>query len=353
MNPIYVVAAFVLIISVIVVIHELGHYLAARCFGLVGRKFSLGFGKAIFSRTDRLGTRWQVSPILLGGYVSFPGDDPKDPAREGEVTLESLARWKRAIVVAAGPGINFVLAALLFALIAGVWGHPVGTPVVGEVAPSSAADKIGIQPGDVLTRIGTTDIETGQDVTRAVVLKPSVRMQVSWTRDGVPMQEYAVMGRSEYEDEDGSSAAIGVFGVVMPQTWERASNPIEALTVGVSDGLFMTWAQLESLKQMITGQRSVEELSGPVKIARASARSLSAGALPFIYFTALVSIAVGVMNLLPVPALDGGHLATYAIEGALQRDLSDSTKKIMALVGMATIALLAIFALTLDIRSLM
>ena len=114
----------------------------------------------------------------------------------------------------------------------------------------------------------------------------------------------------------------------------------------------MTWAQVESLKQMVTGQRSVEELSGPVRIARASARNLSMGALPFIYFMALISIAVGFMDLLPVPALDGGHLATYAVEGAIGRDLSESTKKGMAIAGMATIGLLAIFALTLDVRAL-
>ena len=352
MNPIYVVLAFVLMISIIVVIHELGHYLAARCFGLIGRKFSLGFGKALFSRVDKHGTRWQFSPILLGGYVSFPGDDPKDPAREGEVTLESLPRWKRAIVVGAGPGINFVLAAALFAVIAGVWGYPVGKPVVEQVAQNSAAASVGVQPGDRLTRIGSTDITTAQDVTRAVILKPGVRMNIQWQRDGRPMEGNAVIGRSQFEDEDGASADIGVFGVVLPQSWERASNPLEALTVGVSDGIFMTYAQLESLKQMVTGQRSVEELSGPVRIARASARNLSLGALPFVYFMALISIAVGVMNLLPVPALDGGHLATYAIEGALGRDLSESTKKGMAMAGMGTIALLAIFALTLDIRAL-
>lgn len=352
MNPLYVVAAFVLIISVIVVIHELGHYLAARCFGLIGRKFSLGFGKPLFSRVDKHGTRWQVAPILLGGYVSFPGDDKKDPAREGEVTLDSLARWKRAIVVGAGPGINFVLAALLFALIAGVWGYPVGKPIVEQVAPNTAASTIGIQPGDRLTKIGSTKITTAQDVTRAVILKPGVRMNIQWERNGEPMTANAVISRTKYEDQDGASAEVGVFGVVLPQSWKRASNPIEALTVGVSDGIFMTWAQVESLKQMVTGQRSVEELSGPVRIARASARNLSMGALPFIYFMALISIAVGFMNLLPVPALDGGHLATYAVEGAIGRDLSESTKKGMAIAGMATIGLLAIFALTLDVRAL-
>lgn len=352
MNPIYVVLAFVLIISIIVVIHELGHYLAARSVGLVARNFSLGFGKALFSRTDKNGTRWQVSPILLGGYVKFPGDDPKDPPREGELTLEALPRWKRAIVVGAGPAINFVLAAFLFAVIAGVWGYPVGKPIVEQVVASSAAESAGLQTGDRLTQIGSTKITTSNDVTRAVILKPDVRMNIQWERDGKPMSSSAVIGRDQYHDEDGASAAIGVLGVTMPQAWQKASNPIQALTVGVSDGIFMTWAQVESIKQMVTGQRSVEELSGPVRIARASARNLSLGPLPFIYFMALVSIAVGVMNLLPIPALDGGHLAIYAIEGTIRRDIPASAKKNMAIAGFATVALLGVFALTLDIRAL-
>lgn len=352
MNPIYVVLAFVTIISIIVVIHELGHYLAARSVGLVARKFSLGFGKALFSRVDKHGTRWQVSPILLGGYVGFPGDDPKDPPREGELTLEALPRWKRAIVVGAGPGINFLLSAILFAVIAGGWGYPVGKPIVEQVVENSAAQSAGIQIGDRLTKIGSTDITVSNDVTRAVILKPGVRMNIEWERDGKPMTSSAVIGRQIYEDVDGASADVGILGVSMPQAWKKASNPIEALTVGVSDGIFMTWAQIESMKQMVTGERSVEELSGPIRIARASARNISLGLMPFLYFTALVSIAVGVMNLLPVPALDGGHLMTYAIEGTIRRDLPESTKKGMAMAGIGIIAMLGIFALTLDIRAL-
>jgi len=348
----FALMAFVVMISVIVVIHEFGHYLAGRMFGLVGTAFSLGFGPPLLKWKDRRGTEWRLAPFLIGGYVSFPGDDEKKPVGPDDITLERLARWKRAIIVGAGPAINLVLAAVLFATIASVWGYPVGKPIVQTVEKGSAAASLGLKEGDQLTRIGGTDIVTGMDVTRAVVLHPGRTMPVTWRRDGRTITQDATMSAKTISDEDGTQATIGVLGVTLPQAWQKATGPVDALTRGVSDGAFMTWAQLESMRQIVTGQRSVTELSGPVRIAKASARSMSMGMLPFLYLMAMISIAVGVMNLMPIPALDGGHLATYAVEGTLRRDLPPKVKQNMLRFGMIAILSLSVFAITLDITAL-
>lgn len=345
-------AAFVVMISVIVVIHELGHYLAARMFGLIGTAFSLGFGPVLFKRTDKHGTEWRFSPFLVGGYVSFPGDNKDTPVPDDVLTLERLPRWKRAIVVGAGPGINLVLAAVLLATIAGVWGYPVGKPVVQTIAAQSAAERIGLQPGDELVQIGKTKIITATDVTRAVILHPGKTMLVTWDRAGQRMAQPAKLGSATYEDEDNSKAQIGVLGVTLPHEWQRATNPFEAISQGVTDGVFMTWAQVETLKQIVSGERSVTEMSGPIRIAKASARSMSLGLMPALYLMALISIAVGVMNLMPIPGLDGGHLATYAIEGMLQKDLPEPVKVNLVRFGFLAILCMSIGAIALDIHAL-
>jgi regulator of sigma E protease len=348
----FALMAFVIMISVIVVIHELGHYLAARMFGLIGTAFSLGFGPVLLKHVDKRGTEWRLSPFLVGGYVSFPGDSKDEPIGDDVLTLERLPRWKRAIVVGAGPGINLVLAAVLLASIAGIWGYPVGKPVIQTIAPQSAAQTIGLQPGDELIQIGRTKIITATDVTRAVILHPGKTMLVTWDRKGQRMAQPAKLGTAVYEDEDNSRAQIGVLGVTLPHEWQRASNPVEAITQGVSDGMFMTWAQFETLKQIVTGERSVTEMSGPIRIAKASARSMSLGLMPAMYLMALISIAVGVMNLMPIPGLDGGHLATYAVEGTIRRDLPENVKLQLVRFGFLAILCMSIGAIALDIHAL-
>lgn len=344
--------AFVTMISIIVLIHEWGHYRAGRLFGLIGTHFSLGFGPKLIGWKDRRGTEWRLSPFLIGGYVRFPGDDPKNPVPEGTVTLQSLKRWQRAVVVGAGPGINIVLAIALFSLIAGVWGYPVGRPLVQSVQAGSPAEKAGMQQGDLIRTIDGNRIVTGNDVSKNVMLHPGRSTTVTVDRDGTERSFSFPIGRREFVDDDGNKAEIGYLGVTMPTAYERAGNPVTAVVQGTSDGMFLTYAQLESLRQMVSGERSVRELSGPIKIARASAKAMSFGLMPFVYLMAMISIAVAVMNLLPIPGLDGGHLATYAVEGAIGRDLPEKVTKRLVAAGFTIIICLSIFAFTLDVVSL-
>lgn len=351
-QTIYALFAFVVMISCIVLVHEWGHYAAGRLFGLIGTRFSLGFGPKIFSRTDRHGTEWRVAPFLLGGYVSFPGDDPENPPAEGVKTLASLKRWQRAIVVGAGPGINLVMAALIFAFIAGVWGYPVAKPVVQTVQAGSAAAGAGIRPGDRIQTIDGNRIVVATDVGANVLLNPGKQVEVGFSRGDQQMKSRVTIGTSEFIDDDGNKAKIGVLGVTLPSAFKKASNPVEAMGQGISDGAFLVWAQFETLKQVVSGRRSVMEMSGPIRIARMSAKTMSLGLMPFLYLMAMISIAVAVMNLLPIPGLDGGHLATYAVEGTLRRDLPEAVSRRMVQAGFAIIACLGIFAITLDLVAL-
>lgn len=344
--------AFVTMISIIVIIHEWGHYRAGRLFGLIGTHFSLGFGPKLMGWTDRRGTEWRLSPFLIGGYVRFPGDDEKKPAPAGTVTLQSLKRWQRAVVVGAGPGINIVLAIALFSLIAGVWGYPVGRPLVQSVEAGSPAAAAGLAKGDMIRSIDGNRIITGNDVGKNVMLHPGRQAKVVVERDGSERSFTFPIGRRQFVDDDGNKADIGYLGVMMPTEYQRAGDPITAVVQGTTDGMFLTYAQLESLRQMVSGERSVTELSGPIKIARASAKAMSFGLMPFVYLMAMISIAVAVMNLLPIPGLDGGHLATYAVEGVMGRDLPEKVTKRLVRVGLSLIVCLSVFAFTLDIVSL-
>ena len=344
----FVIFSFLLIISFIVVIHEYGHYAAGRAFGLIGTHFSLGFGKKLIGWTDKRGTEWRIAPILLGGYVRFPGDNPDVPLKPGQKTLKSLPRWQRAIVVGAGPGINLVLAAVLFAIIAGFWGYPVGKPIIQEVVEGTPAAQAGFIAGDRITAINGNKIVTPNDVTENTILRPNYTVKIDFLRNDEKKATNLKIGEKIFEDSDGNPAKIGFLGVVFNTEIKKASNPIEAMSQGVSDGVFMTWAQIENMRQIISGERSVTEISGPVRIARATAKSISLGLMPFLYLAGVISIAVAVMNLLPIPGLDGGHLAIYAVEGIIQKDLSEKSAERLARAGLTIVACLGIFALTLD-----
>lgn len=343
--------AFLLMISVIVTIHEWGHYRSARLFGLIGTTFSIGFGPKLFGRKDRHGTEWRVSPILLGGYVRFPGDGDEAVA-PGTKTLNSLPRWQRAVVVAAGPVINLILAVLLLAYIAYDYGYPTGQPIVEKVEVNSPAAEAGFRPGDAIIKVNGNPIVDSMEASQMIMLHPNEALTFTIRRDDANLDLIALPSPHDYSDELGGHSVIGYLGITMPRAFERAETIGQALTKGVSDGLFTTYAQVKALSQIATGARSVTELSGPVRIAKLSSNSLEMGIIPFLYVMAMISIAVGIMNFLPVPGLDGGHLLTYAIEGALRRDIPEAVMKPLLRVGFACLILIGVFAIGLDMAAL-
>jgi regulator of sigma E protease len=343
--------AFILMISIIVTVHEYGHYRSARWFGLIGTHFSVGFGRKLFGWTDKHGTEWRIAPILLGGYVKFPGDDETE-RKPGQKTLDSLPRWQRAIVVAAGPGINLIFAALIFAFIAFAYGYPAGRPVVTSVVAGSPAAIAGLEVGDEITRFAGDKIILAADVTQRVMLHPGKQVRIELLRDEVPLTKTVRLASQAYDDGLGNKAQLGFLGIGLPREHERSPTVIAALTKGVSDGIFMGYTQITSLKQIFSGERRLTEMSGPVRIAKMSSHTLSMGVMPFLYMMAMLSIAVGLMNLLPIPGMDGGHLATYALEGAMRRDIPVPLAKAMLKVGIVMIVCLGILGLTLDFVAL-
>lgn len=344
----FAVLAFVLMISIIVTIHEYGHYQAARWFRLNATHFSIGFGRKLFGWTDKRGTEWRISPLLIGGYVKFPDDNPDGP-KEGEVTLKSLPRWQRAIVVGAGPAINLLLAAAIFALIAYTYGYPAGRPTITNVIPNSPAERAGFLPGDTITRFNGTNIVMAAEVRQHIMIQPNKTLDIDILRDTKPRTIRATMGSTDVSDDIGNSAKIGYLGIELPRAFERSPTILSAITKGVSDGAFSVYVQYTTLHQIVSGERRIMELSGPIRMAKMTAHTLSLGLLPFLYLMALISIAVGIMNLLPIPGLDGGHLLTYAVEGLLRRDLPEAAAQGLIRGGMLIIIGMGILGITLDL----
>ncbi len=340
--------AFILMVSTIVTIHEFGHYIVARSFGLVATHFSVGFGRPLLARTDKKGTEWRIAPFLLGGYVKFAGDDDDAPLRPGQKRLVDLPRWPRACVVAAGPAINFILAGFLLAGIAYFYGYPAGQPVVESVIPDTPAAEAGILDGDEVTAFDGAEIVTAYDIRQRIMIAPGDEVLIELERNGEPLTVTAQLNAVTHDDGLGNVSRIGQLGINLPHAFEKSPTIGAAVTEGISQGLFVTYSQIMALKQIGTGQRPVTELSGPVRIAKMSGQTISMGIMPFLYMMAILSIGIGLLNLLPIPALDGGHLATYALEGIIGRDLNPQIAKGAAVVGLTIIVLLGVLGLTLD-----
>lgn len=326
--PIYFLA-FVLLLGPLVFLHELGHYLAGRWFGVKAEEFSIGFGREIAGITDKRGTRWKFGWLPLGGYVRFAGDmNPASqpspewlslPAQERAKTFQAKPLWQRAIIVAAGPIANFIVAIVILAAFALAYGQNVTPSVVGTVQPGSAAAVAGLQPGDRLTALGGRSVETFTDIAKYAQLRPGEAVEIDFERGGRAMAADAVIGVREEQDRFGNKYRIGVLGVGSSAPVLKSVGILEAPLVGIRQTADIVQMTLDGLGQIITGRRSLSELGGPLKIAQVSGERLSMGPVEFVFLIALISINLGFINLLPVPVLDGGHLLFYAVEAVRRR----------------------------------
>lgn len=329
--------AFAIVIGPLIFLHEMGHYLAGRWFGVKIDAFSIGFGNELFGWTDKRGTRWKFSALPLGGYVKFAGDlnpasqpDPawlELPPEERALTLQSRPVWQRAIVVAAGPVTNFVVAIVILAAFAMTYGVDRTPSLVGAVSPGSAAAKIGLQPGDRITGLNGRTITTFEDVFQFAVLRPGEPVTVDFIHAGTPQSRQTVLGTATERDNFGNEFKKGQLGIGPTTPVPHRVGLLEAPVVGLS----MTWRSLrttvEGLVQIITGRRSVDELGGPLRIAKISGEQFTLGWPTLILFIAGISINLGFINLLPVPLLDGGHLFFYAIEAMRRRPVPPAVQE--------------------------
>ncbi|MGB3244012.1 MAG: RIP metalloprotease RseP [Sulfitobacter sp.] len=434
---IWIIVAFVVALSVIVAIHEYGHYIVGRWTGIKADVFSLGFGPVLWSRPDKHGTRWQIAALPFGGYVKFAGDanaaSGKDEAAMAEVadnpealrhTMHGAPLWARSLTVAAGPVFNFIFSILVFFAIAmtsgvekepltvgemralpnfesglqsgdeiiAVAGVPVPdfttaqirddffdslpkqrtleydvirdgqeqtvsgpfwrTPYISLIQPLSAAYSAGLETGDVITAIDGVEIFDFEQIRTAVEGSGGATVALKVWRGGETLDFNLTPKITDQPQDDGSYERKYLIGIGGGRPFEAATERPgvgEALWGGATSTWRIIETSLSGLKQMIVGNISTCNLSGPLGIAKTSGAMASQGAQSFVFFIAFLSTAVGLLNLFPIPALDGGHLVFYAYEAVSGKPPSDGALRILMSIGLAMVLTLMVFALGTDI----
>ena len=349
---------FLLVLTVLVFVHEFGHYIVARLVGVHVEVFSIGFGPEIVGRTDRVGTRWKFSAIPLGGYVKMLGDAnmASQPDSDAPFTAAEKARAfpfkrldQRTSVVAAGPISNFLFAIIALAIVFAVHGQPFTPPVVGSVQPDSAAAAAGFQAGDRIESINGGPVARFEDVQRVVRRHPGESLRIEVRRDDGTTMLSATPNRRTVTDRFGNQHTIGLLGVTRSGVSYRRLGPVAALSTGASETAAVAGATLQAIGEIVLGQRSADQLGGPVKIAEMSGEVAESGWYDFVWFLAVLSINLGLINLFPVPMLDGGHLLFYAIEAVRGRPLGQRAQEYGFRLGFALVVTLLLLVTWKDL----
>ena len=361
------IVPFLFVLTIVVFFHELGHFLVARWCGIKVLTFSIGFGPELAGFNDRYGTRWKLSAIPLGGYVKFFGDDneastPNPEAIAGMSEAErklSFAGQKvapRAAVVVAGPLANFVLAIVIFAAIFMTVGKQTTTARVDTVQPNSAAAAAGFQPGDLVLSIDGSKIDSFSDMQRIVSVSAGETLTIEVERGGAPVTLRATPQLRELKDNFGNVQRLGVLGISRSMApgdiHSRKMGPLEAVVAGAQETWFLVDRTLSYIGGIFTGREAADQLGGPIRIAQVSSQVASAGFVALIHLTAVLSVSIGLLNLFPIPMLDGGHLLFYGIEALRGRPLSERAQELGLRIGLAIVVMLMIFATFNDILHL-
>lgn len=355
------VVPFLLILTVVVFVHEYGHYWVARRNGVRIETFSVGFGQELFGKTDKHGTRWKFSAIPLGGYVKMLGDaDAASATVDAEAARETdsfpaKSVWQRMAIVVAGPAANFIFAILAMTILFSVSGRPFTPAEIGEVLPDSPAAEAQLLPGDRITAVDGVDVESFQDLQGIVQTRPDNELVFTLDRDGATLDVPITPALETIEDRFGNEHRVGLIGIRpagMAITEYRRSNPVTALGEATAETGRMIVGTLKALGEIIVGSRGTEELGGPLRIAQMSGEVAKDGLMPAIYFTAILSINLGLINLFPIPMLDGGHLVLYTIEAARGRPLTERSQEIAFRVGLAMVLSLMVLATWNDLVQL-
>jgi regulator of sigma E protease len=355
------ILSFLLVIGPLIFIHELGHYFAGRWFGVKAETFSIGFGREIAGWTDKRGTRWKVGWLPLGGYVKFKGDmSPASqptkewlalPPEERNQTFQAKPVWQRFIIVAAGPATNFLFAIFAFIAIFATIGVPTTPAVVTAVVEGKAADRAGFRPGDKIVRIDGREIETFVDLFDHVRIRPDQELDFTVERGGRRIELRARTDSRIEKDGFGNTAKIGSLGVYGTSLGLKKVPAGQLLGTAVKQTADTVQMMVVTLGQVFTGQRSVKEMGGPLKVAQFSGQQASLGWLPFLWFMTIISINLGFINLLPIPLLDGGHLLFYTIEGIRRKPLRPEAQEWAFRTGLAALLALMIFVTLNDLAS--
>ncbi len=355
---------FLFVLTTVVFFHELGHFLVARWCGVKIKAFSIGFGPELVGFNDRQGTRWKISAIPLGGYVKFFGDEDAASTPD-RATLDALSDaersdtffgkpvWQRAAIVAAGPIANFILAIVIFAGIFTIYGREVTTARIDQVVPGSVAEKAGFKTGDLILSIDGSKIDTFNDLQRIVSTSADRPITVVVDRGGQELTLAATPERREVTDRFGNVHRIGQLGLSRDAsganvTTERYGLP-EAVLMGARETWFVIDRTFTYIGGIFAGRESTDELGGPIRVAQVSGQVATLGFVALINLAAVLSVSIGLLNLFPVPMLDGGHLVFYAIEAIRGRPLSPKAQDISFRIGLAAVLMLMLFTTWNDI----
>jgi regulator of sigma E protease len=348
------VIPFLVVLTVLVFVHELGHYWVARRNGVRIEVFSIGFGPELFGRTDRAGTRWKISAIPLGGYVKMFGDadaasTPSGAVRhmtpeEREVSFFHKRLGQRAAIVAAGPIANFLFAIIGLTLLFSLYGQPFTPPDIGSIQPDSAAAQAGMQPGDVIVEVDGQPIERFEEVQQIVRFNQGTPLALVIQRDGQRLPITATPQVTTITDRMGNTHTIGLLGIGRAGMEYRRHDPLTALWQAGRETVNLTVGTLGAVGQMIAGSRGTEELGGPLRIAQMSGEVAQSGVIALVWFMAILSVNLGLINLFPIPMLDGGHLLFYAVEAIRGKPLGDRAQEYGFRIGLALVLTLMVFA---------
>lgn len=355
---------FLFVLSLVVFFHELGHFLIARWCGVRVLVFSIGFGPEIVGFNDRYGTRWKISAIPLGGFVKFFGDENAasvpDTARLATMDESERARsfvfqpvLKRAAIVVAGPLANFVLAVVIFAGIFALYGKQTMSARVDTVQADSAAAAAGFEPGDLVLSIDGHAVDSFADMQRIVSASAGQTLEIVVDRGGVKRVLHATPALKEIKDNFGNVHRVGILGISRSMGAEDLKlQPValpQAVWMGVQESWFVIDRTLSYIGGVILGREAADQLGGPIRIAQMSGQVATMGFVALLHLAAVLSVSIGLLNLFPIPLLDGGHLLFYAIEALRGRPLSERAQELGFRIGLAIVLVLMIFATFNDI----
>ncbi|MBS0276912.1 MAG: RIP metalloprotease RseP [Proteobacteria bacterium] len=350
--------AFLFVITVVVFFHELGHFSVARFFNVTVETFSIGFGRSVAKWTDKKGTEWKIGWLPLGGYVKFLGDENGASVPDREIlarlspeqranVFQSKPLYQRALVVAAGPIANFILAIVIFSGVLMLLGQATVLTTVGKVTPGAPAAVAGIRSGDVITAVNGAKVETFNELVSAVRAQQAHDMAIGFTRQGKAMTVDVKPRVIKTNDLYGDSVKFLGIGVQPAFTESNARyvalGPVAAVTGAAQQTWFVADTSLTYLWRIVTGHSRSDQLTGPLGMASVSKQAASAGFMSLLQLAALLSVSIGLINLFPVPILDGGHLLYYGCEAVLGRPLGERAQDVGFRLGLA--AVLGLFVL--------
>ncbi len=363
-NILFYLVPFLFILTIVVFVHEYGHYKVGRWCGVDVTTFSIGFGKELFGWTDKHGTRWRFAAIPLGGYVKFAGDSNAASQPDAEAvaglsqaelsrTLPGATVARRSAIVAAGPVANFIFAILVFAAIVMAFGRTTIAPRIDRVTPASAAAQAGLAPGDLILSVDGVQMSSFDEVRRVITINAENTLRFVVVRNSVETTIDVTPALVERRHALGVER-VGVIGVTAankPEDVRQVSyGPVEAIAYGVRESWFIVTRTFDYLGKLLTGREKADQLSGVIHIAEVSGHVASTGGIvSLLTLAAVLSVSIGLMNLFPIPMLDGGHLVFYAFEALRGRPLSERVQEYAFKAGIAFVLMLTVFVTWNDI----